>query len=168
MQLFIQLDQLLWLHRCKFHSQVNFLIITTAWLQPWYPLKTQQICFAVMRSILQWPILQWPIKKFQTVYWKVLLSLSLQLQIWHKITTKLVGSELRKALSDLLLTSNGRPHWKNKLVILTMEWLSWLQPIEETEVGGSRFTLVLETIIAQGNQRESYPDHLTTLNYPAC
>ena len=111
-------------------SQSSKLLITTAWLQPWYPLKTQQICFAVMRSILQWPI-----KKFQTVYWKVLLSLSLQLQIWHKITTKLVGSELRKALSDLLLTSNRRPHWKNKLVILTMEWLSWLQPIEETGWG---------------------------------
>ena len=27
-------------------------------------------------------------------------------------------------------------HWTNKLVILTMEWLSWLQPIEETEVVG--------------------------------
>ena len=27
---------------------------------------------------------------------------------------------------------------------------------------------VLETISAQGNQRDSYPDHLTTLNYPAC
>ena len=26
-----------------------------------------------------------------------------------------------------------------------------------------RFTLVLETLIAQGNQRDSYPDHLTTL-----
>ena len=34
--------------------------------------------------------------------------------------------------------------------------------------GWGRFTLVLETIIAQGNQRDSYPDHLTTLNYPAC
>jgi len=42
-----------------------------------------------------------------------------------------------------------------------MEWLSCLQPSRRGR-GFGRFTLVLETIIAQGNQRGSYPDHLTT------
>ena len=31
------------------------------------------------------------------------------------------------------------------------------------ETGYERFTLVVETIIAQGNQRDRYPDHLATL-----
>jgi len=51
------------------------------------------------------------------------------------------------------------------LVVLIVKWLSWLQPIGDG--GWGRFTLEVETLIAQGNKRDSYPDHLTTLNYPA-
>ena len=46
-----------------------------------------------------------------------------------------------KMLRKSTLENYHNTHWKNKLVILTTEWLPWLQPW----VGYERFFLVLET-----------------------
>ena len=73
--------------------------------------------------------------------------------------------QLEKKKTTYLSFADKCTHWKNKLVVLTVEGLSCMVAASWRDRGCGRFTLlVLHTIIAQGNNRGSYPDHL---NYPA-